>query len=335
MIGVLWRCNMNDISKMTQQMIDSYNSRYIPPMDIMQSIQPQFNIDILLDKMSKSENMGDLNLMSFIQNTYTTIIRVIANYCENDISATYQLPDVVGQATRQFFSQRFIYTINYLIDNKSIMLLQYEKGLLNTIAYAWLTSRSQLAKQHVDVTLEVTKMIRISNPHKTSKLINILKQANIDNADTAAITILVSRYSSHDPNNSVKRLIVSLDFLPLEEEHLSQILMVLFTEDEWVIYFPYFMYTTLESIIGGEINEEYLNADSELTNALFTVINNVSDFTLFTTLFEYSKFSFSNPSRPRSTIINLVDDPTWSRLKAFAYNVNLYNEENNCVFRII
>lgn len=326
---------MNNISGMTQQMVESYNNRYIASMDVMQSIQPQFNINILLDKMSKSESMSEFNLVSFIQNTYTTIIRVIANYCENDISAIYQLPDVVGQATRQFFSQRFIGIINSLIDTGAIVLLQYEKGLLNTIAYAWLTSKSQLAKHHVDVTFEIIKMIRISNPHKTSKLINILKQANIDNTDTAAATILVSRYSSHDPNNSVKRLIVSLDFLPLEEEHLSQILMVLFTEDEWVMYFPYFMYTTLESIIGGEINEEYLNADSELTNALFTVINNVSDFTLFNALFEYSKFSFSNPSKPRSTIINLADDPTWSRLKAFAYNVNVYNEENNCVFRII
>lgn len=326
---------MNNIPEMTQQMIASYNNRYVTSMDVMRSIQPQFNINILLDKMSKSESMGDLNLLSFIQNTYTTIIRVIADYCENDISAIYQSPDVVGQATRQFFSKRFLEIINSLIDNKSIILLQYEKGLLNTIAYAWLTSKSQLAKQYVDVTFEITKMIRISNPHKTSNLIKILNKANINNTDSAAATILVSRYSSHDPKNSVKRLIVSLDFLPLEEEHLSQILMVLFTEDEWVIYFPYFMYTTLESIIGSEINEEYLAVDSELTNALFTVINNVSDYTLFNTLFEYSKFSCSNPSKPRSTIINLVDDPTWSRLKAFAYNVNVYNEENGCVFRII
>jgi len=325
--------DISEMTQMTQQMINNYN-RYVTPINVMQTIQPQFNMDALLNMISRSESMDDTSLVSFIQNTYTTIIRTMVDYCQKDISEIYQQSDIVGAATRQFFTVRFIDTINFLIEDEKIKLLQYEKGLLNNIAYAWLTSKAQLAKKDINVTAAIIKLIKISNPHKISKLTNILKKANIDNVNSIAATILVSRYSSHDPRNSVKRLIISLDFIPLEEEHLSQILMVLFTEDEWVIYFPYFMYTTLDSIISG-INEEYLAVDSELTNALFTTINNVSDVTLFNALFEYSKYSLATTQKPRSTIINLADDPSWNRLKLFANNVNMYNEQNGYIFKIM
>lgn len=245
----------------------------IVPMD-----NPAINTNILLQNIYNIDNMSDSDLRRFLQKSYRYILNNI--FFDKNVSDDY---------INCFKNVRFL---DAFID--VIATIQFfekaEVNKINTICYHYI-----VLPEHLKEPIIADRMLKISaiiNRPYIPKLLGLGLSENLANM------LVICRYSDLNLNTCVKRVNFIIQNQPLElmsEEMIVKIYQNLYDVfRDFPKVFQYIMYDVLPEYDENNpkthwINDEIQEVDSNISNAILNILDNLPSQTIRNTLVDYAE----------------------------------------------
>lgn len=263
------------------------------PMD-----RPAFNRSVLIQNIDSIPQMGDADLLRFIDANFNNILKNVFNggniskhvKCFQDTRFLDAFIEIMVR--RQFFNGDEIIHIN-------------------TICYHYLTLPHEMRDPRV--VNRMTKMSNIVNRGGIPRLLGLGLSENLANM------LLIARYSDINLNTIVKRVNFIIITQPLEvmsQKMISEIFKILYNVmEDWSRVFPYFMTDVLPLYREDDqttwwITEDISEVDSTMSLSALEILDSLPTEVIRATLVNYAEgYSIMNAGKNiRFSMRRLSDD---------------------------